>query len=1021
MAQQIKYYSKKVDALTQIKNDTFLFSEDIGKKGAKRFFIQKRATLWNIMQKKNNNHFYEHVENDTSVKLHFDIDIKIDGLADKNKKYLQICIMQCIKRYNAILKNDFGIDTPKIIILDATIDTKLSSHIIYTNVHFNSLVELKQFFCLLQPNFRDDCNLDPAIYRVGCFRMFGNSKINKHNKLILSKSINYNVINDKQTFLDSLITNVLTDSHLIPIAPLVAQKKISFKPNKITVNNAEITINNVNICEHFDDVIKCIDLLSVKRSDHYYDWIKIGLCLFNIENSQRSFDLFNKFSMKSSKYINEQDCSNKWKSFINKNDCKKTTIGTLKYMAKKDNPAEYQLSFTKPVTIIELFPTIKFSQQYLIDNNKSITVQSGLINNITDWQQFDENNTNNIVCVNILKWLYSDSKTIVIKSPYNTGKTALLTSIFDSFLPQFKRVLIITYRVSLANEFDTIFEKYGFENYSYGFFDEPYLICQIESLYKISLEEGMAALEYDLVIIDEIESVLNHFTSPTIKVPEATFNHLCTILKSSKKIIALDGDFGARSYDFLTHFSKPIILENSIKKNIKHFNFINDITTFDKNIENDLKLGHNILLVCLSATVAKKYYATFAKYNPALYCSDIDDNIKLQLGNVEKYWKLKQLVIITPCVESGVSFNLPHFYKQYAIVSDRSTSPRGLSQMLARVRQFTSSDVDIFTNNLPIYTSESFYNYNDVEEYVTLIKNNKNNNSLSNPLFHKITIHNYIEKANKTRNLFLAYFIYLCKLNGHTCITNLTPKDKLVKTTKNNDAHIDKKEIIKKTTLVDDSLANDIHCKIVNNHATQYEKYCYEKYSYSLHWYKAVLNDDFFDKWYGKTYILYNLRKLLGNNELPVHDDIINPENSIINFCDIESNLKVDKIKSLIIGFGFDLSKIKTTIQDTCMKINIANLIKNNDIFDIKNALLFSDDKHSIANMLEDYNTNHKDSTFIRYINANLLCHYGLIINYKSKTIRIKTNSNNSNKDCTYSQKKFYFLTFINKINIYVS
>ena len=55
-------------------------------------------------------------------------------------------------------------------------------------------------------------------------------------------------------------------------------------------------------------------------------------------------------------------------------------------------------------------------------------------------------------------------------------------------------------------------------------------------------------------IIDEIASVLNHFMSQTISNPESTFNSLYSIIKASNKVLALDGDFDKRSYDFISHF-----------------------------------------------------------------------------------------------------------------------------------------------------------------------------------------------------------------------------------------------------------------------------------------------------------------------------------------------------------------------------------------------------------------------------------------------------------------------------------
>ena len=74
-------------------------------------------------------------------------------------------------------------------------------------------------------------------------------------------------------------------------------------------------------------------------------------------------------------------------------------------------------------------------------------------------------------------------------------------------------------------------------------------------------------IEYDLIILDEIESVLNHFRSTTIKNKEGVFDIMKNILYNSNKILALDGDFNNRAYDYISYFGKSIILENEHKKN----------------------------------------------------------------------------------------------------------------------------------------------------------------------------------------------------------------------------------------------------------------------------------------------------------------------------------------------------------------------------------------------------------------------------------------------------------------------
>ena len=60
-------------------------------------------------------------------------------------------------------------------------------------------------------------------------------------------------------------------------------------------------------------------------------------------------------------------------------------------------------------------------------------------------------------------------KSLNIKSPYDTGKTQLLKSILRDY-PQFKKVLMVTYRITLAYEFEYVFSEFDFATYKNGDF-----------------------------------------------------------------------------------------------------------------------------------------------------------------------------------------------------------------------------------------------------------------------------------------------------------------------------------------------------------------------------------------------------------------------------------------------------------------------------------------------------------------------------------------------------------------------
>ena len=89
-----------------------------------------------------------------------------------------------------------------------------------------------------------------------------------------------------------------------------------------------------------------------------------------------------------------------------------------------------------------------------------------------------------------------------IKSPMGTGKSTVIKRIIQEGLQNDMRILIITNRISVAEDFK---QKYNIKIYNkdeYSIGDS--LICQFDSLWKYNIKN------FDLVILDEFISLLFH-------------------------------------------------------------------------------------------------------------------------------------------------------------------------------------------------------------------------------------------------------------------------------------------------------------------------------------------------------------------------------------------------------------------------------------------------------------------------------------------------------------------------------
>jgi phage/plasmid-associated DNA primase len=91
--------------------------------------------------------------------------------------------------------------------------------------------------------------------------------------------------------------------------------------------------------------MQIMDMLSVERAENYGTWMDVGWTLFNITDGQdEGLELWKEFSQRSKKY-DEGVCDDKWGHM----ELKNKTLASLLFMAKQDNPEQYELSKTTHV------------------------------------------------------------------------------------------------------------------------------------------------------------------------------------------------------------------------------------------------------------------------------------------------------------------------------------------------------------------------------------------------------------------------------------------------------------------------------------------------------------------------------------------------------------------------------------------------------------------------------------------------------------------------------------------------
>lgn len=204
------------------------------------------------------------------------------------------------------------------------------------------------------------------------------------------------------------------------------------------------------------------------------------------------------------------------------------------------------------------------------------------------------------------QWLDGRFKALCLRSPMGSGKTTLLTSLLDEVSPT-DTAAVITYRQTLA--YNLASKLPGFYNYLDG--DDlsdrrryPRVICQLDSLAKLSSDLTVLP-RFDFVVLDEVESLLNHFSSSTLKGPVNLMTTFVYLLKHAKNIIVMDALWGRQTNEFLDtcNISFRLII-NTRKAMSRKFEFITE-------------QRRNLLTASLSTNKCRSCSGSIEKYEKA--------------------------------------------------------------------------------------------------------------------------------------------------------------------------------------------------------------------------------------------------------------------------------------------------------------------------------------------------------------------------------------------------------------------
>lgn len=712
-------FSKKSEALHYMSyynwdNRLKLFSEDYGRNGAKKFILSTKEYIFDLVNSRYA-HLYENIEKNQRVKLHIDLDYKTKehNLFKLNKLFGRLT-NETIELINKELSSTFDINNPQIIILKSNqvinkhIENKISGHIIYNDVVFEDIYQMKTFFLSLKSDLINQKIIDKNIYRVGCFRMLECSKKFKNNKLKFFKGINYQKPDSDTLFYDSLVTEMTCDNyHLVPVKNEIIKTAIINEINhklKSYSNKNPIDKKNNDYIYHFTDceynkMVKFIKKIPASACDDYLEWILITFAFsdiyHNIENvtyRNKIYELWNNWCKNSEKYNEEKN-----KKYFN------TLMLDYKDVNHIPLVCNSKYRFKKYIKYDAIKPKL--------DKFKKVCANEKFINR------------------KILLELIKENDIIFIKSPTGTGKTSLLEELFDIkkddnnkplqiSRSNFKKAIVsITPRKNLAIKHAKELLLDAYNDKIIYLFDCVRLAVTANSL--IHVEENNFRNGY--VVLDEVSQLLRYYKSRIMDGRRSeAYKLLGKIVRNAEKIIVLDADLTANNIETILSMKgndNYLLYYNSFQNRLNiNANFYDNEHVVAQMLVDDFKNKRPFVasfdsLTMMEALLSEMKQKTQNVEDAAIY----DKLLKIyssKHGDDEidtDEWH-GMCIMFTPLIIYSLDFNAKEPVRSYAFVFKNILTAVDINQQIQRNRN--QSDVHIYVStkvgHLRYPTEESF-------------------------------------------------------------------------------------------------------------------------------------------------------------------------------------------------------------------------------------------------------------------------------------------------------------------------
>ena len=292
--------------------------------------------------------------------------------------------------------------------------------------------------------------------------------------------------------------------------------------------------------------------------------------------------------------------------------------------------------------------------------------------------------------------MFKECDTIVVQSACGFGKTKSLNEFVAARAPEGKRIVFVSFRKTLSKKHHEELVPLGFVIYDEVTTREisaRLVVVQMDSVYRV-------VGDADIVVLDECESTFAHLIT-FVHEKKAAFTSLANLVQKADMVICMDALMGPTTVNFLTNFKrnpKYYLNEDPIHAN-KALCPVDTLEDYYGLVLSKAKKGRKIYCPVNVVRVANELYdllkVQFPHLRIGLYTKDTMLAHPRTYKELMAEWANLDIVICSPTIVAGISFENPHFDYICAYFSSMSSMAEISHQQNFRVREVVKGKIYI--------------------------------------------------------------------------------------------------------------------------------------------------------------------------------------------------------------------------------------------------------------------------------------------------------------------------------------